>query len=209
MFSIERSQMTNKKRWNSIVISGLGTNILVSLALKAEAQSTPPSQPNLPPSTRERIEQTIPTPSESIPSFPGKLPPWQPPPQLQTPSLEQPTRNTVPADLRFFLKKVEVRGNTVLQNEIAQLVKRYENKQITFDDLIELRSQITQLYIDKGYINSAAFLPNNQNLSDGNVEIQVVEGELEGIEIGGLDRLREDYVFNASKKHYNFYKSIP
>jgi hemolysin activation/secretion protein len=186
--------MIDKRGWNSIAISCLGTKILFSLVLKAEAQSTSSPQPKIPSSTRERIEQTIPTPSDSIPSFPSELLPSVPQPQLQTPSSPQPTRNTLPRGDRFLLKKVEVRGNTVLQNEISQLVKRDENKQITFDDLIELRSQITQLYIDNGYITSAAFLPNNQNISDGNVEIQVVEGELEGIEIGGLDRLKEDYV---------------
>jgi hemolysin activation/secretion protein len=180
--------------WKSLAISCFSTKILTCLIPKAEAQSTPPPQQKIPPSTPERIEETIPTPSESPPSLPRDLVPSVPQPRLQLPSLEQPNRNTLPTGERFFLKKVEVRGNTVLGNEISQLVKRYENKQVTFDDLIKLRSQITQLYIDNGYITSGAFLPNNQNLSDGLVEIQVVEGELESIEIGGLDRLREDYV---------------
>ena len=60
--------------------------------------------------------------------------------------------------------------------------------------MLELRSQITKLYIDKGYITSGAFIPNNQNLTSGVVQLQVVEGELEGISIFGLQRLQSGYV---------------
>jgi len=87
-----------------------------------------------------------------------------------------------------------VLGNTVLQDEIQALVAPYENRDVTFSELIELRSQITQLYIENGYVTSGAFLPNNQDLSDGDVRIQVIEGELERIEIEGLERLQESYV---------------
>jgi hemolysin activation/secretion protein len=178
----------------SIAISSVSITTLVSLALRTEAQSTPPPQQRIPPKTPERIEQTIPTPSESIPSFPPPQLPSSPQPQLQIPTFPQPFRNVLPTEERFLVKKVEVQGNTVLQDEISQIIKRFENKKLTFEDLINLRSQITQLYIENGYVTSGAFLPNNQNLSDGVVEIQVVEGELERIEIGGLERLQENYV---------------
>jgi hemolysin activation/secretion protein len=44
--------------------------------------------------------------------------------------------------------------------EIAALIQPFANAKVTFEDLICLRSQITELYIDNGYINSGAFLPN-------------------------------------------------
>jgi hemolysin activation/secretion protein len=177
----------------SIATYSLCITTLVSLPLKTQAQSTSPSPQNIPPSTRERIEQTIPTPSESTPSLPPQLP-SSPKPQLQIPDFSQPSRNSLPTEVNFFIKKIKVRGNTVLQAEISQLVKQFEHKKVTLEDLIKMRSQITQLYVKNGYITSGAFLPNNQNLSDGIVEIQVVEGELEQIEIGGLKHLREYYV---------------
>ena len=102
--------------------------------------------------------------------------------------------------LRFFIKKVEVQGNTVLQDEIAVLTQPYQNRETTFEDLLELGSAIVQLYIKNGYITSGAFLPNNQDLSTGIVQIQVVEGELEQIEIGGLRRLRSGYVRSRLKR---------
>ena len=95
---------------------------------------------------------------------------------------------------RFLVKTVEVLGNTVLQEQITALIEEIENQEVTFEDLIELRSKITQLYINNGYVTSGAFLLNNQALDSGTVQIQVVEGELERIELNGLNRLRPDYV---------------
>ena len=66
-------------------------------------------------------------------------------------------------------------------------------KGISFEDLLELRSAITQLYIENYYITSGAFLPVNQVLEEV-VRIQIVEGELEDIEIIGLNRLQSGYV---------------
>jgi hemolysin activation/secretion protein len=101
---------------------------------------------------------------------------------------------TPPSSNSIFIKKIEVLGNTVLQDEIAALTQPYENRSVTFEELLELRSAIIQLYIKNRYITSGAFLPNNQDLSSGIIQIQVVEGEVEQIEIGGLRRLREGYV---------------
>jgi hemolysin activation/secretion protein len=67
-------------------------------------------------------------------------------------------------------------------------------QRMTFATLVELRSTVTQLYIGNGYITSGAFLPNNQDLSDGDVQIQVVEGKLERIDVTGLNRLNPSYV---------------
>lgn len=65
---------------------------------------------------------------------------------------------------------------------------------VTFEELLQLRSNITQVYLDNGYVTSGAFLPNNQDISSGTIKIQVVEGELENIELSGLNRLQRGYV---------------
>jgi hemolysin activation/secretion protein len=158
------------------------------------AQSTPPPGVTIPPTAPDAVEQTIPKPSESPRLLPGETPSPPPEPELQTPPTQESPEVTSPSGERIFIKKIEVQGNTVLQDEIAALTQLYEKREVTFEDLLELRSQITQLYINNGYITSGAFLPSNQDLSSGIVQIQVVEGELEQIEIGGLRRLREGYV---------------
>ncbi|WP_233501883.1 ShlB/FhaC/HecB family hemolysin secretion/activation protein [Acaryochloris thomasi] len=85
-------------------------------------------------------------------------------------------------------------GATVLQEEIEAEVQALENQTVTLEQLLDLRTRIAKLYNDNGYITSGAFLPSNQNLSDGIIQIQVVEGQLEEIQIIGLKRLRKKYV---------------
>jgi len=159
--------------------------------LAVYAQSTPPSGVTIPPDIPRKVEETIPQP---LPS--PKLPPTPAPttPILPSPQLQKPPETTFPSGENFFVKEIKVRGYSVLKDEIIKLTQSYENKNITFEKLLELRSLITKLYIDKGYITSGAFIPNNQNLTSGVVQIQIVEGELEEIKIYGLKRLQPNYV---------------
>ena len=164
------------------------------------APSTPPAGVTIPPTVPDTIEQIIPKPSES-PRIPAEPPRSLPQPSLQTPPIPrgnpdspQPPEVPSPPSDRFLVKKVEVLGNTVLHKQIADLIKPFFDSEVTFEELIGLRSAITQLYINNGYVTSGAFLLNNQALSTGVVQIQVVEGELERIELSGLRRLREGYV---------------
>ena len=95
---------------------------------------------------------------------------------------------------RFIVAEIEVLGSTTLGDEIARQVDCYLNQPITLTDLLKLRSRISQLYVNNGYTTSGAFVPNNQDLSDGKAEIQVVEGQIEAIQVNGVKRLREGYV---------------
>ncbi len=184
-------------RWAAI--SGNCIVTWLCLTPSAIAQSTPPPGATIPPTAPEAVEQTLlqqppPTP---LPSDTPTLPPQL---QLPTPSTQDPPPRTSPSNTRFFIKQVEILGNTILQEEIAALSQPYQNREVTFEQLLELESAISQLYIAKGYITSAAFVLNNQDLSTGIVKIQVVEGELKTIEISGLRRLRSQYVTSRLKR---------
>ena len=151
--------------------------------------------------SRETIQQTIPPNTEPIPKT-------APPSENEKPTILVPGGiNSSGCELsinedvldyadRFLIKDIQVIGNTVLQSEIDEIVRNSQLKYrtATFEDLVCLRSRITQLYIDKGYVTSGAFLANNQDLSNGVVRFQVVEGELEEIVITGLERLQENYI---------------
>lgn len=169
------------------------------LLLSPVAQSTAPPGVTIPPTAPGAVEQTIPKPSASPRPLPGETPSPPPLPQLQTLPTPESPQVTPPSGERIFIKKIEVQGNTVLQDEIAKLTQNYENRSVTLEELLDLRSAIVQLYNKNGYITSGAFLPNNQDLSSGIVKIQVVEGEVEQIEIGGLRRLRSGYVRSRLK----------
>jgi hemolysin activation/secretion protein len=179
-------------RW--LNLAGISLAISTGMVSKTIAQT----QETIPPNAPEIINPTLPTPVEPpTPEVPQ--PPPQPP--LEIPPASQPPGCLSPSHQsdRFLVTKIEVKGNTVLEKEIQQAIAPLENRELTFEDLICLRSQITQLYITNGYITSGAFLPNNQDLSSGIVQIQVVEGKLEDIEITGLQRLEPGYARSRLK----------
>jgi len=158
--------------------------------LAVSAQSTPPSGVNIPPNTPGKVEETIPQPPTTLPT----TQPTETDPILSPSTEENLPKTTFPSGETFFIKEIKIKGNSVLQDEINLLKQPLENKKIAFEQLLQLRSQITQLYAENGYISSGAFIPNNQNVGDEIVEIQIVEGELEGITITGLQRLKKSYV---------------
>ena len=159
--------------------------------------------------TVDNIEQI-----QNSPSLPSLPPPQdvQPPsePQRGAPTLQQlpppsellkPLQPTLPSDEQFpaieqifVVKRFEITGNTVFSEEkLTQELAEFTNKPINFEKLLEARSKIEQLYIDKGYITSGAYIPE-QTLTEGVVKIEVVEGTLEDIRISGLRRLKPSYI---------------
>ena len=164
--------------------------INITFAYKVNSQSIPPEGINIPPNIPDPVEETIPEREQQ----PVITPTPSPPPKLEIPETPQTTEPETPSNLRFNIKKIEVLGNTVLEDEINQLVEKYENQNLSFADLIQLRTEITQLYINNNYQTSGAFVVNNQLLNNGIAQIQVVEGQLETIEISGLQRLKPSYV---------------
>ena len=130
-----------------------------------------------PPVQQEKPLQPEQAPTEILPpvqSFPGE-------PQEKGPIL------------RVFAKRIHVVGSTVLSpQEIDQLVAPYENRTVTTEDLEELRRRITLVYIDKGYPNSGAVIPD-QAVADGSITMQVIEGRLSEIRIQGTKWFRPSY----------------
>jgi hemolysin activation/secretion protein len=85
-------------------------------------------------------------------------------------------------------------GSTVFSpEEFAKVTAPFTNRPLSFAELIQARSAVTQLYIDQGYVTSGAFIPP-QTLQRGVVTIQVLEGRLEEINVTGTRRLRSSYV---------------
>jgi hemolysin activation/secretion protein len=96
--------------------------------------------------------------------------------------------------LRVLVKDITVVGSTVLSSaQLDELTAPYENREITTEDLEELRRRITLAYIDKGYPNSGAVIPD-QEVVDGRITIQAIEGRLSEIRIQGAKRFRSSYL---------------
>jgi hemolysin activation/secretion protein len=160
---------------------------------KTECNSTFDSQsvlaqtpPTVPPGTLEPTRPGLP-PLPTTPEVPETpLPPLNPPP----------VNPEVPSQLglKVKVKRVEVLGNTVFsQAEIDAAVERFIGQETSFEDLLAIRTAITDLYTRNGYSTSGAFLPP-QDITSGVITIQVVEGKLERIDIEGLRHLQDNYV---------------
>jgi hemolysin activation/secretion protein len=131
-----------------------------------------------PPVQKEKPLRPTPPPTEI-------LPPVEPAPE------GVPEKGPV---LRVFVRKIQVTGSTVFsQAELDLMTAPYENRQVTTEDLEELRRQITLAYINKGYPNSGAVLPDQQ-VVDGLVTMQVVEGRLSDIRVQGTKWFRPSYL---------------
>ncbi len=94
----------------------------------------------------------------------------------------------------LLIKEFKFEGNTVFSDsELKELLKEYLNKNIDSYKLQEARVLVTKYYIDNGYINSGAIIPE-QNIKDGIITFKIVEGSVSNFEIKGNKYLKENYI---------------
>ncbi|MBX2864655.1 MAG: ShlB/FhaC/HecB family hemolysin secretion/activation protein, partial [Leptolyngbyaceae cyanobacterium MAG.088] len=130
---------------------------------------------------------------ETLPALPDN----QPEPLLEA----SPTEVAPPALIRpgtipetIVVNDFDVVGSTVLNEvDLAEITAPYLNRPLTPADLFEVRSAITQRYVEAGYVNSGAYIPP-QTLNNGVVKIQVLEGRLTDINVDVDGRLSPGYV---------------
>ena len=180
-----------------VAIYSFSLAYLAFFPLTAWGQNSPSEIETLP-----DVDRSIPRQRESLPD---RSPGNPEKPELRTPGSSnlnrcqlsiEPNQTYSNYKDRFFIRDIQITGNTVLQAEIKELIQesKLKYRTATFEDLVCLRSRVTDLYLQNGYVTSGAFLVNNQDLSQGIVQIQVVEGELEDIQISGLEHLTDSYV---------------
>jgi hemolysin activation/secretion protein len=76
---------------------------------------------------------------------------------------------------------------------LTKATEPFTNRPLSFAQLLQVADAVTQLYKEQGYITSGAFI-SPQEIRDGTVIIQVIEGGLDSINVTGLKRLKPDYV---------------
>ncbi len=102
--------------------------------------------------------------------------------------------------IQVFVRSYRILGNTVLsQAEIDEITAPYTNKKVSLSELEILRDKITSLYIERGYINSGAVIPD-QDVSDGIFDFQIIEGQLSDIDIETDGRFRKRYFETRLKR---------
>lgn len=139
---------------------------------------------------------TLPRPNPNTDRFPQPIPTPQPLPPSE-PSLQPtptPTPTPEPSGVVIPVRKIEVTGSTVFKPEAFQPITRsVEGRSVTLEELQATAEAITQLYLNRGYITSRAVLVD-QTIANGIVQIRILEGSIERIDVQGLQRLRQAYV---------------
>src|SRR5437879_4727052 len=145
----------------SMLRTRLGILLLLSLSIAVCGGTLARAQERFgiePPMRPGPVEPTFPTPQE---------PPLRPYPELPPvplPPSEERERLPVP---HVFVRQIRVTGSTVFsEQELAAVTAPYVNRSVTSEDLEALWLALTRLYINKGYINSGAILPD-QTVSGG------------------------------------------
>src|SRR5579871_119618 len=160
-----------------------GLVIALTLPTLTSAQTPPPALGPLGP------------PGGAVRPLP-ELPPAPPQrPEMELPRIPGPGENPpLSGAPTFQLKAIKFTGHTVISDEaLQQVAVPYIGRTVTAADLESLRQRLTVAYVQKGYINSGAILPDQQ-VADGVVTYQIIEGRLGRIDVEGLDQLNPNYV---------------
>jgi hemolysin activation/secretion protein len=175
--------------FSSIFISSLS-------AIPVSAQTAPQNLPK------------IPNPSPPI-EKPFRLPPLQEPTSpLQNSPTPLPELPEIKGNIKLRVKRINIIGNNSIQSSILQnIVSRYIGKELTLNDLLDARSEISKYYSEKGYETSRAFIliaDNQGKLEQDNttITIRCVEGEIEQTNILGTKHQKS--IIKNRIKYKNF-----
>lgn len=174
-----------------VFLSLWGTGVSPSIASPLVPVSVPLTQNSYP--------QPVP-PDATIPE--PQFPPTLPPPEELFPSPlpnSTPTEPDVEPSQTLVIERFIFEGNTAFTDEkLAEITQSFLNRPITFSELLQARSAVTDLYVSNGYITSGALIPP-QTLEAGAVTIQIVEGEISELNIKGDEKLNSNYVRSRLK----------
>ncbi|MBT6717172.1 MAG: ShlB/FhaC/HecB family hemolysin secretion/activation protein [Nitrospina sp.] len=122
-------------------------------------------------------------------------PDFAPPPPEVVPDIKvEDSRELVdPGDgPKFFVREIKITGNTLISTEeLAPLIDVGEGDEMTLGILNLFANEVTAAYSLKGYFLARSFIPA-QEIKDGVVIMQVVEGKLGEIKISGNKKIPAD-----------------
>ncbi len=181
----QKSFLFRKKTYLKILLSARPLVVAVAIALTGTGKNVlaqlPPSGDITSP--RDQIDKI--EPGETLPPLEDLI---------DTPQIPSDIEQGDPTVL-FEVKEFKIEGNTAFSDlEIQELLTEYLNRNVSFADLLQVETIITEKYKDAGYINSGAVVPV-QNVENGVLTVQVIEGTIERLSVQVKDgRLSENYI---------------
>ena len=187
----QKSFLLTKNCYLIILLSAIAIGVTKKNVL---AQSTPPGDRAIP---REQLERLPPgviprNGNDSLIEPRETLPPLED--LIDTPQIPRDIEQGDPG-IVFEVKGFNIEGNTAFSDlEIQELLTEYLNSNVSFADLLQVETIITEKYRNAGYINSGAVVPV-QNVIDGVITVQVIEGTIERLSVQVEEgRLSEKYI---------------
>ena len=113
-----------------------------------------------------------------------------PPIEDQAPPYLQPPFG--PETKSFLVRSIHVGGSVLIpEDEAKRLVASYEGRALTLADLRRLAQELTQWLRGHAYVTSRVYVPP-QEITDGIVNIQILEGRIGEIRVEGAKYSRPD-----------------
>jgi hemolysin activation/secretion protein len=159
------------------------------------ASTSTPSNTPLPVPEMIQVPASDETPAASGPKLELALPQYAEP---VLPALSEPPGG-IPIGPEIFVKEFHFEGNHVFSSAtLAKLVEKYRGRDVSSEELEEARQAISLFYVNHGYINSGALLPD-QDLNGGIVIFKIVEGSLTTVQVHGNRWFQSSYLRNETR----------
>jgi hemolysin activation/secretion protein len=127
------------------------TICLLAILLTSHSFSAPTITTERPGGELTPLDESIPKTESGQPSFIL--------PDVHSPAVD----GQLSEQIKVFVRHIELIGNTVFSDqELEKITASYEGREITTDELQALRIKLTQYYLEHGYINSGAIIPDQK-----------------------------------------------
>jgi hemolysin activation/secretion protein len=122
--------------------------------------------------------------------------------QVLPPAPEQPDPEPrLSTQARIFVRAFQFEGNSAFSHaELEALTAPFVQRELTTDDLEQARRAVTLHYVNQGYLNSGAILPD-QDPSDGVILMRIIEGHLTQIHLSGNRWLSDRYLYPRLRRY--------
>ena len=118
-------------------------------------------------------------------------------PQLPTPPEAVPPQA---GSLRFRVQSIVLDGVNRLEASVTDpLIERYQDREVSLGDLYQLAAELSAAYRERGYLLSQVIVPA-QEVRDGQVRLQAVEGHVDQVVIEGGEASERDLVLRFGMK---------
>lgn len=119
---------------------------------------------------------------------------YKPSEPIKRDALERPAAQPMPDTVRFLVREIQFTPSEILSAaEIEAIAAEFRGRELTLADLRQLTERINALYKVKGVVTAVAVIPP-QDVSEGIVRVQLIEGRVGRVNIEGNATTRTDYI---------------